>query len=179
VLRGEEARLLAERDGDNAIAFPDHLLARREAPEVRKILDTEIKPFDIRRTALDGQIAVLSQRIDELHEQIRGAEAQQKAVGESLVLIAAELKDQKFLLDKGLTQRPRVLELERTAAGLRGQQGDITGGIARAQQAIGEMQLQIIQARNDRMTEVAKGSPRDSIEIGRPRAAAAFSSSRG
>jgi epimerase transport system membrane fusion protein len=156
VLRGEEARLLAERDGDEAIAFPDDLLARRGAPEVRKVLDTEVRQFDIRRTALDGQISVLSQRIDELQEQISGAEAQQKAVAESIVLIAAELKDQNFLLDKGLTQRPRVLELERTAAGLRGQQGDIAGGIARARQAIGEMRLQIIQARNDRMTEVAK-----------------------
>ena len=55
-----------------------------------------------------------------------------------------------------MTQRPRVLELERTASGLRGQQGDIAGAIARAYQAIGEIELQMIQARNDRMTDVAK-----------------------
>jgi epimerase transport system membrane fusion protein len=156
VLRAQEARLLAERDGEKAIAFPDELLARRDDPDVAKLLVTEGKQFRIRLTGLDGQISVLNQRIEQLREQIRGYEAQQIAANEALVIITAELKDQNLLLEKGLTQRPRVLELERTAAGLRGQQGDITAASARAGQAIGEMELQIIQARNDRMTEVAK-----------------------
>jgi HlyD family secretion protein len=65
----------------------------------------------------------MNQKIGELREQVRGFEAQQLAVNDSLAIIAAELKDQNLLLEKGLTQRPRVLELERTAAGLRGQQG--------------------------------------------------------
>ena len=82
VLRGEEARLLAERDGDAAIVFPGDLLARHQVPEVRRILETEVRQFDIRRTALEGQISVLNQRIEELQEQIRGAEAQRRAVNE-------------------------------------------------------------------------------------------------
>jgi hypothetical protein len=51
------------------------------------------------------------------------------------------LHDEYFLLEKGLTHRPRVLELERAAAGLRGQDGDITASIAlnrRAQAKKGE-----------------------------------------
>jgi epimerase transport system membrane fusion protein len=156
VLRAQEARLLAERDGDKAIAFPDELSSQRDDLAIRKILDTETKQFEIRRTGLEGQVSVLKQRIAELREQISGAEAQQTAVKESLAIVAAELKDQQFLLDKGLTQRPRVLELERTAAGMKGQQGDLIGAVAKARQAIGEIELQIVQARNDRMTEVAK-----------------------
>jgi epimerase transport system membrane fusion protein len=156
VLRAQEARLLAERDGSETVQFPDELLARPTDPEVAKILDTEAKQFDIRRTGLGGQISVWQKKLRQLEEQIRGGEAQKLAVKESLEIIAVELKDQKFLLEKGLTQRPRVLELERTASGLRGQQGDIAGGIARARQAIGEIELQMIQARNDRMTDVAK-----------------------
>jgi HlyD family type I secretion membrane fusion protein len=156
VLHAQEARLLAERDGEAAIAFPDELMSQRDDPAVRKILDTETKQFDIRRTGLEGQVSVMKQRIAQLQEQIGGAQAQYTAVKESIAIIAAELKDQNFLLDKGLTQRQRVLELERTASGLRGQQGDYIGGIAKVQQAIGEMEMQIIQARNDRMTEVAK-----------------------
>jgi len=156
VLRAQEARLLAERDGTPAIAFPDELSARRGDPEIGKILDTETRQFEIRRTGLDGQISVWQKKLKQLEEQIRGGEAQQLAVKESLQIISAELKDQKYLLEKGLTQRPRMLELERTASGLRGQQGDIAGGVARARQAIGEIELQMIQARNDRMTDVAK-----------------------
>ena len=156
VLRAQEARLLAERDGAGTITFPDEPAARRGDPAVAKILDTETKQFDIRRTGLAGQISVWQKKLKQLEEQIRGSEAQQVAVKESLQIIAAQLKDQNFLLEKGLTQRPRVLELERTASGLRGQQGDIAGAIARAYQAIGEIELQMIQARNDRMTDVAK-----------------------
>jgi multidrug resistance efflux pump len=110
----------------------------------------------LRRTGLEGQISVWRKKLKQLEEQIRGGEAQQLAVKESLQIISVELRDQNYLLEKGLTQRPRVLELERTASGLRGQQGDIAGGIARARQVIGEIELQMIQARNDRMTDVAK-----------------------
>jgi epimerase transport system membrane fusion protein len=156
VLLGEEARLLAERDGGAAISFPDELLARKDDPAVAKILATEVKQLDIRRTSLSGQVSVLKQRIEELREMARGAEAQRTAVNQELAIIAAELKDQHYLLEKGLTQRPKVLEIERAEANLRGQLGDVTGAIARSRQMIGEMELQIIQARNDRMTDVAK-----------------------
>lgn len=156
VYRCQEARLLAERDGGSAIAFPDEILARRSDPEVKKLLDSETTPFEIRRTALSGQIAVLKQKIEELQEQIRGAQAQRIAQKEQLALIRDELKDQYFLLEKGLTQRPRVLQLERTAADLKGMLGQSTADMARSRQAISEIELQVIQVRNDRMTDVAK-----------------------
>src|SRR5947208_2918317 len=155
-LQAQEARLLAERDGDKAIAFPAEMTSQRDDPAIGKIIQTEARQFEIRLTGLEGQVSVLKQRIAQLREQIVGAEAQQTAVRESLVIVAAELKDQNFLLEKGLTQRPRVLELERTASGLRGQLGDLIGSIAKVRQAIGEMELQIIQARNTWTTEVAK-----------------------
>jgi membrane fusion protein, epimerase transport system len=155
-LQAQKARLLAERDGDKAIAFPDELISQRDDSAISNILQTETKQFEIRRTSLQGQVSVLKQRITQLQEQITGAEAQQTAVKESLAIIAAELKDQNFLLEKGLTQRARVLELERTASGLRGQLGDLIGGSAKVRQAIGEMEMQIIQARNVWTTEVAK-----------------------
>jgi HlyD family type I secretion membrane fusion protein len=156
LLRAQETRLLAERDGGREIGFPADLLARREEPEVDQLLSTETRQFQIRRTSLEGEIDVLNQRIHQSDEQIAGLQAQQVAVRKQIEIITAQLRDEYFLLEKGLTQRPRVLELERTAAGLRGQDGDITASIARAKQAIGEMQFQIIQAGNDRVTDVAK-----------------------
>ena len=156
LLRAQEARLLAERDGAREIGFPADLLARREEPEVDKPLSTEARQFQIRRTSLEGQIDVLNQRIHQGDEQIGGLQAQQVAVRKQIEIITAQLRDEYFLLEKGLTQRPRVLELERAAAGLRGQDGDITASIARARQAIGETQFQIVQAGNDRVTDVAK-----------------------
>jgi multidrug efflux pump subunit AcrA (membrane-fusion protein) len=54
-LQAQEARLLAERDGNIAIAFPDELVAQHDDPAVSKILQTETKQFEIRRTGLEGQ----------------------------------------------------------------------------------------------------------------------------
>jgi membrane fusion protein, type I secretion system len=60
------------------------------------------------------------------------------------------------LLEKGLVARPRVLQLERTAAGLDGQIADAKASIAKARQAIAEQVQQTAQLDNDRMMEVAK-----------------------
>src|SRR5216684_7523897 len=98
-LRAQEARLVAERDGDKAIGFPEELSSQRDDRAIGKVLQTEARQFEIRRTTLEGQVSVLKQRIAQLQEQIAGAEAQQTAVRESLAIIAAELKDQNFLLD--------------------------------------------------------------------------------
>ncbi|MGE5271320.1 MAG: HlyD family type I secretion periplasmic adaptor subunit [Thiohalocapsa sp.] len=154
--RAQQARLLAERDEAAAIAFPPELLERRGDKLVAAILDAEQKQFTIRRTGLAGQVAVLRQRIEELQEQITAAQAQETSQKEQLRLIRDELRDQNYLLEKGLTQRPRVLQLERTASALAGQAGEIAGNIAKARQSIGEVDMQIIQARNDRMTDIAK-----------------------
>lgn len=154
--RAQQARLLGERDDAAAIAFPADLAQRRTDPAISAILDAESKQFAIRRTALAGQVSVLKQRIEELQEQIRAAQAQEASQKEQLALIREQLKDQRYLLERGLTQRPRVLELERTASAIVGQAGEIAGNIAKARQSIGEVEMQIVQVRNDRMTEIAK-----------------------
>lgn len=154
-LRAQEARLIAERDEAATVDFPSDLLARKDGA-VARMMETETRQFTVRRTALTGQESVLRQRIEQLQEQIRGAEAQQAALRQELHLIDLELKDQYVLLAKNLTPRPKVLALERNAAALRGQQGEFAGNIAKFRQAIGEIELTIIQSRNDRMADVAR-----------------------
>jgi membrane fusion protein, type I secretion system len=153
--RAQQARLLAERDDAEAIVFPADLLQRRDNAQVAGILGGENRQFAIRRAGLTGQVAVLQQRMQQHEEQIRGARAQQASQREQLALVRAQLKDQHYLLDKGLAQRPSVLELERTAAAIIGREGEITGQIAKSRQEIGEIELRIVQLRNDRMTEIA------------------------
>jgi HlyD family type I secretion membrane fusion protein len=154
--RAQQARLLAERDEAASIGFPDGLLQRRDNPQVAAILDAETRQFEIRRTGLAGQVSVLRQRIEQHQEQIGAAQAQEASQRAQLALIGDQLKDQNYLLERGLAQRSKVLDLERTAAALTGQAGEIAGNIAKSRQAIGEVEMQIIQAKNDRRTEIAK-----------------------
>ena len=116
LLRAQEARLLAERDSLREITFPADLMAQYGEPEIAKVLGTETRQFHIRHTGLEGQTDILTQRIHQSVEQISGLQAQQIAVRKQIEIINAQLQDQHFLLEKGLTQRPRVLELQRAAA---------------------------------------------------------------
>jgi HlyD family secretion protein len=74
-----EARLLAERDGNAALAFPQELIRRRDDETTNTAITGEEKLFQSRRTALTGQRALLQERILQSNEEIRGLVAQQAA----------------------------------------------------------------------------------------------------
>ena len=67
--------------------------------------------------------------------------------------IARELKAQRELFDKGLTQLGRLLELEREAARLDGQSGEIEAAIASARGRIAEIEIQILRVGAGRIEE--------------------------
>jgi len=47
-LSARKARLSSERDGADAMVFPDPLMSRRSDPDVAQIMDSERKLFDLR-----------------------------------------------------------------------------------------------------------------------------------
>lgn len=152
--RALDARLTAERDDLPAIRFPADLVARRGEPRVAEILDGQQAIFASRRVALEGQAQILLQRVEQLRAEIRSYQAQMKAQDEQLFFVRAEIDDIKGLVDKGLERRPRLLALQRTAAQLTGSRDQQVGMIAKAEQTIGEAQLQLLQLRNARLAEV-------------------------
>lgn len=152
--RALDARLTAERDGEGAIRFPADLLARRADPRVAEILAGQQAIFASRKVALEGQASILLQRVEQLRSEIRSYEAQMKSQDDQLFFVRAEMEDIKGLVDKGLERRPRLLALQRTAAQLVGSRDQQVGMIAKAEQTIGEAQLQLIQLRNARLAEV-------------------------
>ena len=55
-----------------------------------------------------------------------------------------DLANVTFLYEKGYERRPRMLELQRSAEELRGQQGQLRGAIAQAQQSIAGAEIEIV-----------------------------------
>lgn len=153
--KAQEARLIAERDGLTEIPFPDDLVAAASDPAVAEILGGQQGLFEARRTALEGQVAVLMKQIDQLNEEIGGLRAQQKAKGRQMALVLEEYTAVKELYDKGYERKPRVLALQRAAALLEGERGEYTAEIARAEQKIGESEIRIINLRDNLQSEVA------------------------
>jgi HlyD family secretion protein/epimerase transport system membrane fusion protein len=153
--RAQEERLIAERDGLDAIRFPAALEDEALSDEtIHAILQGQQSIFEARRAALSGQRQILSERVGQLRSQIAGFQAQERATLDQSHLIQEELVDIRGLVDKGLERRPRLRALERQAADLVGRLGEYRGNIAKAEQAIGETRLQIIDLDNRRTEEV-------------------------
>src|SRR5436309_2919258 len=89
-LSARKARLEAERDGAEAIAFPGEILARIGDPSLANTLAGERRLFELRRTARIGQQAQLRQRIGQLDEEIGGLNAQLGAKQQEIVLVQRE-----------------------------------------------------------------------------------------
>jgi HlyD family secretion protein len=155
-LAARKARLEAEREGSTSVTFPPDLLARASDPAVATAIANERKLFELRRSARAGQKAQLEQRIAQLQDEITGLTAQIDAKGREITLIGKELEGVRDLWQKNLVPITRVTALERDAARIEGERGQLVASIAQAKGKVSETQLQIIQIDQDLSSEVAK-----------------------
>ncbi len=153
-LAATEARLQAERVDANKIEFQHPALAEKSDPELAAILAQQVHQFETRQANDASRVGVLNQKIAQLEQQIVGVRRQLTGVRRQRALIAEELKSVKALYEKGYERKPRMLELQRTEAGLLGSEGDLVSRIARAEEEIGGAKLEIINTRIQRREEV-------------------------
>ena len=165
-LYARKARLAAERDGADSVAVPAELADNLDQPEVKEALSSERKLFDLRRQARLGQKDQLGQRIGQLKEEISGLAAQQDAKDKETALIEQELQGVRDLWAKNLVQLNRLTSLERDAAKIEGERGQLTASAAEAKGKISETQLQIIQIDQDLSSDVAKELRETDSKIG-------------
>ncbi|HDZ74554.1 MAG TPA: HlyD family type I secretion periplasmic adaptor subunit [Aurantimonas coralicida] len=156
-LIARRARFMAEGAGVDEVSYPPILIERKADPAITSLMTDQTALFDKRRQALDTQAEILQQRLAQLDTRISGYQAQIDAITSQNGLIAEELKGTKSLAARGYAPKTKVLELQRTAAGLTGQIGSLQAQIAEAQQAKGETQMQINRLYEDRLTEGSQG----------------------
>jgi len=143
-LAATEARLIAEREGAQKIRFDHPSLAARDDVEIRKLLEQQVNQFVARRANDASQQAILKQRIEQLRQQIVGADKQLESVRRQNELIREEVAVVRDMFEKGYEKKSRLLALLRTEADLQGQEGELLSRVARAQEQIGETELQIV-----------------------------------
>ena len=66
------ARLEAEQQGLDKIVFPPMLLDRADDPDVKNVIASETKLFEVRVNGRVGQKAQLRERVTQLNEEIAG-----------------------------------------------------------------------------------------------------------
>src|SRR6516165_9799831 len=148
--------LESERDGWDTIIFPAQLVARASDPDLAAAMDSERKLFNLRKTARNGQKAQLQERITQLGEEITGLTAQQNSKAKEITLVERELAGVRDLWNKNLVQLTRLTALEREAARLDGERGQLIAAAAQAKGKIAETALQILQIDQDIASDVAK-----------------------
>ena len=155
-LRGEEARLIAERDRSTAIAWPDEFKSRSDQPTVKQVVADQTKQFTDRQGSLRGQIDVLQSKIGQLRIEIQGMRVEREATNKQLQIVNQELVDLEYLLSEKLVQKTRVLADQREKSRLEGVIGRSMTDEAKAETAIEEAKLQIQQVQNKVDEEVAR-----------------------
>jgi HlyD family secretion protein len=165
-LLARAARLEAEQQGLDKIAFPKTLLDRADDPDVKNVMTSESKLFDVRTTGRIGQKAQLRERITQLNEEIAGLQAQEKAKDQEIALVDKELVGVRSLYDQHLVQITRLTTLERDMARLSGERAQYIASRAQAKGKITETELQIIQVDKDMVSDVSKDLRETNDKIG-------------
>ncbi len=140
-----EARLESELKRDHVINLTGQLLERMSQDDrVIDIVEAEQRHLTARRETLDGTIAILNQRIDQLDNEIRGLGIQRSSRMRQLAIFEDELVGLRGLHAKGYYPKSKILAVERAIAELRGAAGNDTALMARAESARGEAKNQIV-----------------------------------
>jgi len=165
-LLARAARLEAEQRGLDQIKFPAMLTDRADDPDVRDIIASETKLFEVRVFGRAGQKSQLRERVSQLNEEIAGLTAQEQAKEKEIVLVEKEAIGVRQLYEQRLIQISRLTTLERDLARLSGERAQYIAGRAQAKGKITETELQIIQVDKDVVSEVSKDLRETNDKIG-------------
>ena len=163
------ARLKAEREGSDRIGYPDWLERGRAEQRIADIIARQTSIFTARRAAMASQTAILTMRIGQLDEEIKGLGGQIASARAGLAILGEEISIVDDLLAKGLARRPRLLELRRMEAERQGDVAKAISAVARADQRIGETRLQINDlraVRNSEITQEMRDVQTELLELG-------------
>ncbi len=150
------ARLKAERDDVDEIAFPDALKADQD-PSVQAMLAAQRALFESRRQLFRERLQLLEQTIALSEEEIRGLTGQITSAETQRRLLAEELSQIETLFKEGLVPKPRLLALQRRVAEVDGGLSELTAQTAQAEQRIVSARLAMGELRTETNTEIVDG----------------------
>lgn len=147
-------RLTAERDGASHI-IPDPALvaAGRADPAMAELSTGQQALFEARRESLHQAMTQLENQKLQLDNQVAGIDAVSASLGRQIALTEEELRGQESLLEKGLAQGTRVLNLRREAARLAGAIGEARAQRAQAMERIAEIEIERLKLIGQRREE--------------------------
>lgn len=149
-----ESRLIAERDALKAIVWEEALEDYASSGFIEKMKSSQKREFEARKRSMEGQIAILNQRMEQFRAEQDGIRSQIQSQRQQVALLDDELTSMQRLFDKGFAGKGRLLELQRNVVEVKGSLSQNTAAISRIDQSITEAQLQITDLEVGRLNEV-------------------------
>ena len=151
--KASAARLRAERDGKDEIAFEQELLVPSSNSAAREAVAVQNEVFRARRLALGNETGILHQRTLQSENEIKGLEDMVAAQDQVMASIETEAADLEKLSKKGLATRERHLQLRRRQGELKGERATNIAAIARIRESMAEIEQQIMKLSTTRLNE--------------------------
>jgi protease secretion system membrane fusion protein len=152
--RSAEARLTAERDGNERIIFPPELDTAKDDPRVVANVSLQQQLFSSRQTAIRSELLALDENIAGLVLQNLGLKESLNGKNRQLQFLKEQLDGMRDLATEGYVARNRLLELERTHAQLATAISEDISNIGRGQRQIAEVRLKRVQRQQEYQKEV-------------------------
>ncbi|KZL24726.1 HlyD family type I secretion periplasmic adaptor subunit [Pseudovibrio sp. WM33] len=152
-LYSQEARLIAERDGEEEILFSTRATDDAHSQVLNTIQEGQRRMMVAKTKNLRGRQDQMRAQIQQYRKQIDGLSQQRDAKEIEISLIDGELEDLNKLLAKRLVTESRVTALKREKTKLQGEYGDFIAQVAKTEEAIAERNIQIMQIEEDVLTK--------------------------
>ncbi|WP_333482181.1 HlyD family type I secretion periplasmic adaptor subunit [Buttiauxella sp. WJP83] len=150
-----EDRLLAERDGLDAIAF-DNALTEKFADNKRltEVRNLQAKLFETRRKNVEDELSMIQETLDGLLGQTENLNRIKGYRDHQFNLITRELSAIRALSEKNYYPKAQLLVLEREAAEISGSVSEDILNIAKLKSQQNELKIKAYQVRHQYLREV-------------------------
>ncbi|WP_120499749.1 HlyD family type I secretion periplasmic adaptor subunit [Roseovarius sp. EL26] len=127
-----QQRLLSQHRYQTEMDLPEIVTPLMEDIEIASIIDSQRLAFEVARSGLGNDVALVERNIDALGARRRGYVDQMGTLHEQIELLDEELKSKNELLASGLTRRTELTNLKRARL-------EALGNIARLQAEVDEV----------------------------------------
>ena len=142
-------RLRAEQAGIGAIEWDDTPFSAINIDSVDEFKTGQQRIFEARQRTVSGQVSQLQEKIRQFRNQIDGLRALERSKQSQIGILEKELGALQGLYQDGYASENRVLSVERQIQELNGQRYEHIAEIARVENSIAEVRIQIAQIRKE------------------------------
>jgi membrane fusion protein, type I secretion system len=140
-----EALLIAQRDNLETLSFPSYIESSQANTWLTQQKDSAVQLFQISKSVLSSQLAVLSAQIDQIKSKVAGYHLEIAAKNQQLAFMKEEKDAWQSLLQQKLTNKLRYLELQGDISELTGEIEELKARLASSTNQIQELEHERIR----------------------------------